>query len=604
MYSSNGSKQDKPKKPFEELFGGLKWLSVIAAVASFMLPHYIAGYLKFLSVVFLWGSLIWYPPLRMTGYSWLKGWILMLGGLSFFQWGGSLPMGMMGYLVFVLGSTVLARMIRGNGNDIFNSYNESFPQFEKLLNNEYSFNLPAKYYNRGQLRKSWINIINPFRGTLVIGSPGSGKTYFVIEHIIKQHLRKGFAMFIYDFKFDDLSVIAYNEYLRSGSRYDFSVICFDDLEISARCNPLDPLLLENVMDAAESARTILFGLNPDWIKKQDFWVESAINLLTSAIHFLRRLDNGEYCTLPHVIELMQLPYRDLFALLQEEPEIEALINPFISAYESGAITQLEGQMAGVTISLAKLSSPSLYYILSGNDTSLDINNIERPKILCLANNPQRSLVYGAVVSLYVTSMTRLLNRKGGHKTSLIIDEFPSIYFNGIDKLMATARSNKIATTLAVQDIAQLKALYGNERAEVITSITGNIICGQTTGDTAKQLSEWFGKIVQQKRSVNTNDNEQSVTHSTALDLAIPPSRIAKLSSGEFVGMVADDASYHIPLKMFHCKIMNDHRALAKEKLSYRSLPEHAGVTAGLIESNYLNIKKDIKRLVWKHKALR
>lgn len=528
----------------------------------------------------------------------------MLGGLAFFLWGGSLHMGMLGYLVFVLGSTVLARMIRGNGNDIFNHYNESFPQFEKLLNSEYSFNLPAKYYNRGRVRKSWINVINPFRGTLVIGSPGSGKTYFVIEHIIRQHIRKGYAMFIYDFKFDDLSVIAYNEYLCCGCPYDFSVICFDDLDVSTRCNPLDPALLETVMDAAESARTILFGLNPDWIKKQDFWVESAINLLTGAIHYLRRYENGKYCTLPHVIELVQLPYPQLFALLQEEPEIEALINPFISAYESGAVTQLEGQMAGVTISLAKLSSPSLYYILSGNDTSLDINNAQRPKILCLANNPQRSLVYGAIVSLYVTAMTRHLNRKGGHKTSLIIDEFPSIYFNGIDKLMATARSNKVATTLAIQDISQLKTLYGKERAEVITSITGNVICGQATGDTAKQLSEWFGKIVQQKRSVSINqENEDSVTRSTALDLAIPPSRIAQLSSGEFVGMVADDAACKIPLKMFHAKIMNDHNALAKEKLSYRSLPKHAKVTQGMIDSNYRNIKQDIKQLVWKIKTV-
>lgn len=503
-----------------------------------------------------------------------------------------------GYLLFMAGASLLFRILKLHlAQDVFNKRNETFPQEERLLENEFSVNLPATYLLRGKERNSWINIINPFRGTLVGGSPGAGKSYFVIRHIITQHIKKGFSMLIYDFKYDDLSKIAYNALLQEGGR-SFYVINFE--KIMHRSNPLEPETMVDITDAIESARTIMLGLNREWIKKQgDFFVESPINFVTALIWFLRKYKDGKYCTLPHVIELSLMDYKDLFAVLQTEPEIEVLINPFISAWKNEALEQLEGQIASAKISLARLSSPPLYYVLSGSDFSLDINNPQDPKVVCLANNPQKSQTYGAVLSLYINRINKLVNRKHQQKCSLIFDEFPTIYFNGIDNLIATARSNKVAVTLAVQDYSQLKKEYGREQAEVIMNIVGNIICGQVTGDTAKQLSERFGKINQQKESVSINSNDTSVSRSTQLDYAIPASKIAGLSSGEFVGMVADDPTNKIELKTFHCEIQNNHEAIDREIQGYKELPDIRSIDVHTINGNYNRIKNEIKFLVEK-----
>lgn len=508
-----------------------------------------------------------------------------------------------GFVLILTGGTLLSRMIKHRlSNDIFNKENETFPQEERLLNNEYSINLPARYNLKGRLRKSWINIINPFRGLLVLGSPGSGKSYFIIQHIIKQHIGKGFSMFVYDFKFDDLTKIAYNQFLKNRDKYPksaaFYVINFDDLSRSNRCNPLDVSTMHDITDAAESSRTIMLGLNQEWIKKQgDFFVESPINFVTALIWFLCKYKNGKYCTLAHVIELAQVDYKKLFSILRAEPQIEVLINPFVSAFLNDAMEQLEGQIASAKISLAKLASPPLYYVLSGNDFSLDINNPESPKILCMGNNPQKSATYGAVVSLYVTALTRMMNRKNLHKSSLVFDEFPTIYFNGIDNLIATARSNKVATTLAVQDSSQLKVHYGKEHAEVILNIVGNVISGQVAGETAKQLSERFGKIMQDQESISINRTDTSISRSKRLELAIPQSKISSLSSGEFVGMVADNPTQKIELKTFCSEIINDHSALSIEQVSYKDLPLISNVNQKQVNETYLQIKKDIVDII-------
>ncbi|SFA58531.1 Type IV secretory system Conjugative DNA transfer [Pedobacter suwonensis] len=508
-----------------------------------------------------------------------------------------------GYLLFLTGGTYLSRLIKDSlNNDVFNSENETFPQEERLLENEYSINLPAKYRLKDKTRESWINFINPFRGMLVAGTPGAGKSYFVIRHIIDQHIRKGFSMFLYDFKFDDLSKIAYNKLLKYKANYKvmpkFYIINFDDLNSTHRCNPLDPNAMDDITDATEASRTIMMGLNRDWIKKQgDFFVESPINFLTAIIWYLRKYENGKYCTLPHVIELMQVDYDRLFAVLQEEEEIKVLVNPFISAYQNKAMAQLEGQIASAKIGLARLSSPQLYYVLSGNDFTLDVNNPKEPKIVCVGNNPQKLQVYGAVLSLYISRMIKLVNRKDQLKSSLVFDEFPTIYFNNMDSLIATARSNKVATTLAVQDFSQLKKDYGAEQADVITGIVGNIISGQVTGDTAKKLSENFGKIMQDRESKSTNSSDISISKSTQMDYAIPASKISALSSGEFVGIVADNPEQKIKLKMFHCEIQNDHKALAAEEASYKPIPIIDKVSVYDVAENYKKIKSDVEQLL-------
>jgi len=513
-----------------------------------------------------------------------------------------------GYLLILTGGGQLSRLLKDRLNrDVFNEENQTFPQEERLLENEYSINLPARYRLGKVQRDSWINIINPFRGLLVAGTPGAGKSYFVIRHIIDQHIRKGFSMFIYDFKFDDLSKIAYNKLLKYADSYKvrprFFVINFDDLNRTHRCNPLDPQAMEDITDATEASRTIMMGLNRDWIKKQgDFFVESPINFLTACIWYLRSYGDGRFCTLPHVIELMQSDYDPLFAVLQTCEEIKVLINPFVSAYRNNAMAQLEGQIASAKIGLARLSSPQLYYVLSGNDFTLDVNSPDEPKIVCVGNNPQKLQVYGAVLSLYISRMIKLVNQKGKLKSSLVFDEFPTIYFNNMDSLIATARSNRVSTCLAVQDFSQLKKDYGPEQAEVITGIVGNIISGQVTGSTAKTLSENFGKISQQKDSVSINSSDTSVTRATQMDYAVPASRIATLSSGEFVGVVADNPGQKIGLKMFHCEIQNDHDAIASEEKAYREIPVVKKVTAEMIEENYRQIKREVFELLRKECA--
>lgn len=505
----------------------------------------------------------------------------------------------LGYIMILTSGTRLSRLLKLNlTGDIFNKNNETFPQEERKLENEFSVNLPARYYLKGKIHKSWINIINPFRGLLVLGTPGSGKSYFAIRHIITQHIKKGFSMFIYDFKYDDLTTIAYNTLRNDTNPAKFYVINFEDLSRTHRCNPLDPDSMTDITDATEAARTIMLGLNREWIKKQgDFFVESPINFVTAIIWYLRKYRDGALCTLPHVIELMQIEYKYLFAVLNREPEIEVLINPFISAWKNEAYDQLEGQVASAKISMARLSSPALYYVLSGNDFTLDLNNPKAPKVICVGNNPQKQQVYGAVLSLYISRMIKLVNQKDKQKCSLIFDEFPTIYFNNIDSLIATARSNKVATTLGVQDYSQLKKDYGREQAEVILNIVGNIIAGQVTGDTAKHLSERFGKIQQQRESISINSSDTSLSRSTQLDYAIPASKISSLSSGVFVGMVADDPHNKIELKVFHNEIMNDHDAIKKEEQRFKAIPKIRHIDSETVQMTYYQVKQDIQELL-------
>ncbi|MBS1598398.1 MAG: type IV secretory system conjugative DNA transfer family protein [Bacteroidetes bacterium] len=505
-----------------------------------------------------------------------------------------------GYLLMIAGGTLLSRIINWRQTeDIFNKENETFPQEERLLQNEYSINLPTTYKYKGKMRKGWINIINPFRGTLVCGNPGSGKTIFVIRNVIQQHLQKGFAMFIYDFKYDDLTSLAYNLFQENKDAYnvrpEFCIINFDDLSRSHRCNPLDPDLMFDITDASESARTIMLGLNREWIRKQgDFWVESPIIFLTAIIWYLKKFNGGEYCTLPHVIELLQVDYEKLFSILRMESEIEPLVNPFVTAYLNNAMEQLEGQIAGAKIAMARLASPQLYYVMSGKDFTLDINDPKKPKIFCAGNTPEKIQTYGAVLSLFVNRMIKLVNRKGGVPCSLIFDEFPTLYLNNIDTLIATARSNKISTTLAVQDLSQLKKDYGKEQADVIMNIMGNVIAGQVTGETADQLTKRFGRINQSKQSFSVSSNNVSISKSKNLDSAVPASAIGTLSSGEFVGLVADNPGQRILKKIFHAQIGSEN---FMHPINRSPIPDVQKIDKEVLTLKYRTIKSDIEFLV-------
>jgi hypothetical protein len=508
-----------------------------------------------------------------------------------------------GFLLMLSGGTKISRLLfTQSRQDIFNLENETFPQEERLFSNEYSVNFRAQYHLKNGTKNSWINILNPFRGTIVCGTPGAGKSWFIILPLMKQMISKGYGMFIYDFKYDDLSRSAYNWMLQNSSSYgqppSFYAINFDDLSRSHRCNPLDPQAMNDITDAIESARTILLGLNREWIRKQgDFFVESPINFVTAVIWFLKSYQNGRYCTLPHAIELMQAEYEDLLPVLNTVPEIEVLVNPFITAFQNDAMEQLEGQVASAKIGMARLASPQLYWVLSGNDFTLDINDPQHPKIVCVGNNPEKQGIYGAVLSLYVSRLVKLVNKKGRQKCALIFDEFPTIFFNNMDSLIATARSNKVATVLGMQDFSQLRKDYGKEQADVIVNICGNIISGQVMGDTARLLSDRFGRIMQNRENLSINRTDTSISRSQQLELAIPPSRIASLSSGEFVGMVADNPDTPVSLKMFHARIQQTSAEVETRNNSFVDIPQVGSVNQQQVLDNFYQVKLDIRSLI-------
>ena len=517
-----------------------------------------------------------------------------------------------GFLLLLRAGNSISRRLKVNlMGDIFNSENETFPQEERLMKNEYSVNLPTSYQLKGRQRKGWVNIVNPFRGTVVYGTPGSGKSFAIINQFIQQHLAKGFAMYVYDFKFDDLSRIVYNELLKNQDKYEhpvrFYVINFDNPRKSHRCNPLLPTMMTDIVDAYESAATIMLNLNKKWIEKQgEFFVESPINFVAAIIWFLKLYENGKYCTFPHVIEFLGREYQEMFPILGAYPEIENYVRPFISAFEGDAMEQLEGQIASARIPLSRLASPQLYWVMSGNDFTLDINNPAEPKVLCVGNNPDREVIYGAALGLYNARLVKLVNKKGKLKSSLIIDELPTIYFKGLDKLIATARSNKVSTCLGVQDKSQLDRDYGKAESLVIQNTIGNVLSGQVTGESAEALSKRFGRILQRRQSVSINSRDTSSSISTQLDSMIPASKIAGLTQGTFVGAVADNFGEEIEQKVFHGKILVDVAKVKREESTYATIPDITSFvdpssgedrTEEVIRANYTAIKHDIAGIV-------
>ncbi|WP_233899283.1 conjugal transfer protein MobC [Tenacibaculum piscium] len=516
-----------------------------------------------------------------------------------------------GYITLLMGGVWMSRLLKNNlMDDVFNIENESFMQEIRLMENEYSINLPTRFYYKEKWNDGWINIVNPFRATIVLGTPGSGKSFAVINNYIKQQIEKGFSMYIYDFKFDDLSTIAYNHLLKHTDKYKippkFYVINFDNPRKSHRCNPIHPTFMTDISDAYESAYTIMLNLNKTWIQKQgDFFVESPIILLASIIWYLKIYENGKYCTFPHAIELLNKKYTDVFTILRSYPELENYLSPFIDAWEGGAQDQLQGQIASAKIPLSRMISPALYWVMTGDDFSLDINNPKEPKILCVGNNPDRQSIYSAALGLYNSRIVKLINKKGQLKSSLIIDELPTIYFRGLDNLIATARSNKVAVCLGFQDYSQLTRDYGDKESKVIQNTVGNIFSGQVVGETAKTLSERFGKVLQKRQSMTINRQNKSTSISTQMDNLIPPSKISNLTQGMFIGAVSDNFDERIDQKIFHAEIVVDVEKVLSEEKAYKPIPE---ITSFLdengndimeqeINANYRQIKADVENIV-------
>jgi hypothetical protein len=583
-------------------------------------------YTKLFAIVFLALSCLGTKGVKEEKITWPKIYVfLTIGFILFFMnwWMLDLPLPAdatagfyimtmaIGYLCLLVSGIWMSRLLKNNMfDDVFNTENESFMQETRLLQSEYSVNLPTKFWYKKKEWQGWINVVNPFRASIVLGTPGSGKSYAVVNQYIKQQIEKGFSMYVYDFKFPDLSVIAYNHLLNNQLGYKkvptFYVINFDDPSRSHRCNPINPDFMTDISDAYESAYTIMLNLNKTWVQKQgDFFVESPIILFASIIWYLRIYQDGKYCTFPHAIEFLNKRYEDIFPILTSYPELENYLSPFMDAWLGGAADQLMGQIASAKIPLSRMISPQLYWVMSGDEFTLDINNPDDPKILVVGNNPDRQNIYGAALGLYNSRIVKLINKKGQLKSSVVIDELPTIYFKGLDNLIATARSNKVAVLLGFQDFSQLTRDYGDKEAKVVMNTVGNIFSGQVVGETAKTLSDRFGKVLQKRQSMTINRNDKSTSISTQMDSLIPQSKISTLTQGMFVGAIADNFDERIEQKMFHCEIVVDNAKVAAETKAYQSIPVITDFTDenGMdtmkeqIQLNYNRIKEEVKQIV-------
>ena len=581
---------------------------------------------KLFCVVFLALSCLGTKGMKEEKITWAKIWTVLFSGFAFFflnWWLLVLPIGKVGaaslyiftlsigYICLLMGGVWMSRLLKNNlMDDVFNTENESFMQETRLMENEYSVNLPTRFYYKKKWNNGWINVVNPFRASMVLGTPGSGKSYAIVNNYIKQQIEKGFAMYIYDYKFPDLSEIAYNHLLHHLDAYkvkpQFYVINFDDPRKSHRCNPINPAFMTDISDAYESAYTIMLNLNRSWIQKQgDFFVESPIILLAAIIWFLKIYEDGKYCTFPHAIEFLNRPYAQIFPILTSYDELANYLSPFMDAWEGGAQDQLQGQIASAKIPLSRMISPALYWVMTGDDFSLDINNPNEPKVLVVGNNPDRQNIYSAALGLYNSRIVKLINKKKQLKSSVIIDELPTIYFRGLDNLIATARSNKVAVCLGFQDFSQLTRDYGDKESKVIQNTVGNVFSGQVVGETAKTLSERFGKVLQQRQSMTINRNDKSTSISTQMDSLIPASKISNLTQGMFVGAVSDNFDERIEQKIFHAEIIVNSAKVSAEMKAYQSIPvivdfineDGSDNLEETIEFNYRKVKLEIRSLV-------
>lgn len=485
---------------------------------------------------------------------------------------------------------------------------DSFLQCDELIESEYSVNIPYHYTYEKKEHKAWINLVAPFRASMVMGVPGSGKSFAIYNKCIEDMVRKGFTIFLYDYKFPDLTeellTEIYYQKLNEGLwekdkvKPKLYILNFDDPKRSNRCNPIHHSYITDPADTTEIADLLFKNINKGASKGGfDFFNESAKVYLDALAWFLANYDpdaiyggddgytvvgsstdyvnKGCYCTFPHIIELMACNYKKTFQILQFTHGLEAKISPFASALEGGAMEQLQGQIASAQIPLGKFVSPALYWIMTGGDFTLDINNPEAPKIVCMGNNPDRQSIYGSAIALYTSRMFKLINHKHKRQSAVLLDELPTVFIKGLDNLIATARSNKVAIILGAQDRSQLKRDYGDDEAKVIFSTVGNILSGQVNEETAEALSKMFGKEFreQQSRSISLEaDGSNSKSISFHQLEIMPASKIGTLTQGMFFGRVADNFETPIDRKLFCGTVDVDLERAKKKKKVWQKVP--------------------------------
>lgn len=501
----------------------------------------------------------------------------------------------------------------GLGKDKWNVEGESFQQDEKLEDTPTSVNIPMQFYYRRKVRNGYINM-NPFRGVVTIGTPGSGKSFGVINPCIRQLMAKNYTICLYDFKFPDLAKVAYYHYglARSQGRmktHSFYVINLNEVSKSKRINPLSPRYVRTLAEAQEISEALVEALKKgDRTSGSDqFFTQSAINFLACVVYFLARYEQGRYSSMPHLMALLNKSYEEIFTILLTNPELPSLLSPFMSAFHKKAFDQLEGQIGTLKIFISRLATKESFWVFSGDDFNLKISDPAHPAILVLANDPATQNINSALYALIVNRLVRLINSKGNLPTAIIADEVPTLYIHKVENLIATARSNRVAVILGLQELPQFKQQYGRETAETINAVIGNVLAGSVRNkETLDWLERLFGKVKQTGESLTIDRNRTSVGMNEKLESLIPAGKIASLKTGEMVGLIARDVDEknryngQFTSSAVHCKINLDMEAIRQEEAGYKELPvfyDFQGKQEEILFANYQRINDEISQMV-------
>ena len=564
--------------------------------------------------------------------------------------------------------------------DRFNFENESFVQCQEKIENKYSVNIPMRYYYKGKFRKGWVNIINPFRGTWVVGTPGSGKTFSIIEPFIRQHSEKGFAMVVYDYKFPTLAQKLYYHYKKNQKQgklpkgCKFNIINFVDVEYSRRVNPIQHKYIGNLAAASETAETLLESLQKG--KKEggggsdQFFQTSAVNFLAACIYFFvnykrvpytkdgKRLraemtedpkthlpkptgrifdeknnevhpDNcywlGKYSDMPHILSFLNLDYTTIFEILETDPEVAPLLGPFQTAMKNKAMEQLEGMIGTLRVYTSRLATKESYWIFhkDGDDFDLKVSDPNNPSYLLIANDPEMESIIGALNALILNRLVTRVNTGQGKNipVSIIVDELPTLYFHKIDRLIGTARSNKVSVALGFQELPQLESDYGKVGMQKVITTVGNVVSGSAR---AKETLEWlsndiFGKVVQLKKGVTIDRDKTSINLNENMDSLVPASKISDMPTGWIAGQTARDfiktktgrgdqmniqESAEFQTSKFYCKTDFDMKEIASEEADYKNFPipkfysfPSRDAKERILYQNFVNVNLDIKTMV-------
>ena len=507
-----------------------------------------------------------------------------------------------GFVLYLIGAIRLGRLVKSFDANL-PDYWDTFPQCEELIENEDSVNLPMTYQHEGKLHKGYINVVSPQRGCMVIGIPGSGKTYSIYGPFFRQMMQKGYAMFVYDYKYPDLTHRVMNELLDNYGNYPVKpklyIVNFDDPLHSHRFNPIHPRYLTDPIDATEIAEVIMKNANRENAKGDDFFSLSARCYIDLLIWFLKIYDGGKYCTFPHLIELMGQDYRAVFEILKKFDELEVKRNTFADAIQDQAYEQLQGQIASARVPLNRFASKTLYWTLSGDDFSLEINDPAEPKIICVGNNPRRQSVYGTTLAMLMSQLFKIINNPGKMHSAVLIDELPTIYLKGLDNLINTARSNKVAVVIGAQDKSQLVKDYDQKESDVIFNTVGNVFAGAVKGDTAESLSKSFGKVDREMRSFQESDTSEHITYSFQQREVLPPNKIEALSQGTFCGYVADSFKQKVHPKVFCGEVDAGAPPLHNEDIPQIVVNMSKEEIMKEVEMNYQKIHLDIVNLMFR-----